>query len=75
MAKVADRYLTVDPWAIIEEGLHADRSLVSEPIFSLGNEYIGVRGYFEEGYSGDRFLGSFFNGVYTAQSSPSTSWS
>ena len=34
MAKVADRYLVVDPWAIIEKGFHADRSLVSESTFS-----------------------------------------
>lgn len=64
MQKYADKYLKVDPWKVIEEGFEPAKSNVSESIFSLGNEYMGVRGYFEEGYSGDRFLGSYFNGVY-----------
>lgn len=64
MAKVADRYIGLDPWTIAEEGWDGARSLVSESIFSLGNEYMGVRGYFEEGYSGESLIGSYFNGVY-----------
>lgn len=63
MAKVADKYLKVDPWAIIEEGFDPERNRISESIFSLGNEYMGVRGYAEEGYSGDTLLGSYFNGL------------
>ncbi|MFE4711129.1 MULTISPECIES: glycoside hydrolase family 65 protein [unclassified Paenibacillus] len=63
MAKVADKYLKVDPWAIIEEGFDTERNRVSESIFSLGNEYMGVRGYAEEGYSGDSLIGSYFNGL------------
>ncbi|ULO09102.1 family 65 glycosyl hydrolase [Paenibacillus sp. 19GGS1-52] len=63
MAKVADKYLKVDPWAIIEEGFDPERNRTSESIFSLGNEYMGVRGYAEEGYSGDSLLGSYFNGL------------
>lgn len=64
MAKVADRYLKVDPWAVIEEGFDAARNRVSESMFSLGNEYMGVRGYPDEGYSGDSLVGSYFNGLY-----------
>lgn len=64
MTKIADRYLTVDPWAIIEHGFHPDRSRVSESIFALGNEYMGVRGYFDEGYGGDSLRGSYLNGLY-----------
>ena len=45
MAKVADKYLKVDPWAVVEEGFDPARNRVSESIFSLGNEYMGVRGY------------------------------
>ncbi|WP_238650236.1 glycoside hydrolase family 65 protein [Paenibacillus piscarius] len=63
MAKVADPYLKVDPWAIIEEGFDAERNRTSESIFSLGNEYMGVRGYADEGYSGDSLPGSYFNGL------------
>ncbi|SET58977.1 glycoside hydrolase family 65 protein [Paenibacillus sp. NFR01] len=64
MAKVADKYLKVDPWAVIEEGFDPQRNRVSESIFSLGNEYMGVRGYAEEGYGGDMLLGSYFNGLF-----------
>ncbi|MBC7083198.1 MAG: hypothetical protein H5T95_06860 [Firmicutes bacterium] len=67
MAKIADRYYRVDPWRIIEEGFDPARGRVSESVFSLANEYMGVRGYFEEGYSGDRLVGSYINGVYEAQ--------
>lgn len=64
MAKIADKYFKVDPWRIVEEGFAPEYGTVAESVFSLGNEYMGTRGYFEEGYSGDRLLGSYFNGVY-----------
>jgi len=64
MAKTPLRFLEVDPWVIEEKGLHAGRTRVAESVFSLGNEYMGVRGYFEEGYGGDTLLGSYFNGVF-----------
>jgi maltose phosphorylase len=64
MAKIADKYYVTDPWNIIEEGFNPAYSQVSESVFSLGNEFMGVRGYFEEGYTGDGLLGSYFNGIY-----------
>lgn len=64
MGKFADRYLKVCPWEVVEEDFKPEYGRVSESIFSLGNEYMGVRGYFEEGYSGDRLLGNYLNGVY-----------
>lgn len=64
MAKVSNKYLEVDPFKIIEKGFHADRNEVSESIFSLSNEYMGVRGTFEEGSSLPSLLGTYFNGIY-----------
>ncbi len=64
MGKIADRYFKLDPWKIIEEGWSAARNLVSESVFSLGNEYMGVRGYFEESTTAPSLQGSYFNGVY-----------
>lgn len=64
MAKVADMYFTTDPWKIIEEGFDSQYSTVAESVFSLGNEYMGIRGIMEEGYSGDTLVGSYFNGIY-----------
>ena len=49
MGKYADRYFKVDPWKIIEDGFDPVRAMVAEAIFSLGNEYTGLRGYFDEG--------------------------
>ena len=64
MAKVADVYFKVDPWKIIEEGFDPAYSRVSESVFSLANESIGVRGFFEEGGSVDSLRGSYNNGIY-----------
>ncbi len=64
MAKKSNEYLDVDPFKIIETGFHKDRAMVSESIFSLGNEYAGIRGFFEEGYGGKSLKGSYFNGIY-----------
>ncbi len=68
MTKVAQQYLDVDPWIVRETGFHPERSKVSESIFALANEYMGVRGCFEEGYSGEGMVGSFFNGVFEEES-------
>lgn len=65
MAKQADQYFKIEPWRIIEEGFDPAYNQVSESVFALGNEYMGVRGYFEEGYTGESMLGSYFNGVYS----------
>ncbi len=64
MAKKADKYFISDPWQIIEEAFNPRYGEVAESIFSLGNEHMGVRGYFEEGYSGASLIGNYFNGIY-----------
>lgn len=74
MAKIADLYYKADPFEIIEEGFDSNYARVSESIFSLGNEYMGVRGYFEEGYSLDSLVGSYFNGIYERAEVPSQSY-
>jgi maltose phosphorylase len=58
------RYFRGDPWTIVEEGFDPGRQRVAESVFSLANEFMGVRGYFEEGYGGDHLLGSYFNHLY-----------
>ncbi len=58
------RYLTIDPWLIIEEGFDPKNNRSSESIFSLGNGYMGQRASFEELYSGDSLLGNYIGGVY-----------
>ena len=74
MSKFADRYFKIHPWQIIEEGFHPDYSQVAESVFSLGNEYSGLRGYFEEGYSGKSLQGSYLNGVYERRTLPKSGY-
>ncbi len=70
MAKIADKYFREDAFAVIEEGFNPAYGQTAESIFSLGNEYMGVRGYFEEGYSGASLKGSYFNGVFEENIQP-----
>lgn len=74
MGKFADIYLEQDPWNISEKDFHADRGRVSESLFAQANEQMGVRGYFEEGYSGDHLVGSYLNGVYEEQKTQGSSY-
>ncbi len=74
MAKVANHYFKVEPFRVVEEGFNPKYSLTAEAVFSLGNEYMGTRGYFEEGYSGARLLGSYFNGVYERRTAAAQSY-
>ncbi len=64
MAKIADQFVAVDPWKIIEDGFHPDRSQVSESLFSQANEHQGVRAFFDEGYSGESLVGVYLNSIY-----------
>ena len=63
MAKVSSKYLEVDPFVIKELGYHKDKHQVSESIFSLANEYMGVRGFFDEDISLPHLVGTYFNGI------------
>ena len=62
-----NRICTVDPWKIIEEKFRPDMSEPAEAIFSLANEYMGTRGNFEEGFSGDTLEGCYLGGIYVKE--------
>ena len=64
MPKIADKYLLVHPWKIVEAGFHPEKREVSESLFSLANEHQGARGFFDEGYSGESLVGVYLNGIY-----------
>ena len=51
-------------WEIVENGFHPERNRVTESLMSLGNGYMGLRGNFEEDYSGDSLQGTYIAGVY-----------
>lgn len=54
----------VDPWCIVEDELHKDDMRLSESIMSLGNGHMGMRGNFEETYTGDHHEGNYVAGVW-----------
>lgn len=65
MNKFPLQYLDVLPFSIRESGFHEDRKQVSESLFSISNEYMGIRGMMDEGGSFDHTLrGVYFNGIY-----------
>lgn len=74
MKKFADTYFQVHPWKIIEEGFAPAYGQVAESVFSLGNEYTGLRGYFDEGYSGETLQGSYLNGLYERRILPKSGY-
>ena len=70
MAKSADKYFLADPWKVTERGFDPAYSRVSESVFALSNENLGVRGYFDEGGSADSLRGAYINGVYELHNLP-----
>jgi maltose phosphorylase len=61
---ILKKYLTADPWCIIEEKFDQNKQRSSESIFSLGNGHMGQRANLEEKYSGDSAHGEFISGIY-----------
>ncbi len=57
-------YIKHDPWKIIEEGFRPEYNEISESLFSLGNGRFGLRGNFEETFTGKTLQGSYLAGVY-----------
>lgn len=53
-----------DEWNIIEDGFNADRHMIAESIFSIGNGHMGQRANFEEAYSGETLAGNYIGGVF-----------
>lgn len=51
-------------WNVIEDGFNKNRVRLFESIMSLGNGHMGIRGNFEEDYSGDSLRGAYIAGVY-----------
>ncbi|QUI22724.1 glycoside hydrolase family 65 protein [Vallitalea pronyensis] len=57
-------YFKIDEWLIIEDGFDPDYNRVAESAMSLGNGHMGMRGNFEETYSGDSLRGTYYAGIY-----------
>jgi maltose phosphorylase len=59
-----DRYFSVDPWQVTECAFDKSSMRVAESVMSTGNGAMGLRGNFEEDYSGDTLLGTYVGGVW-----------
>ena len=53
-----------DPWRLVERELHREDMRLSESMTSIGNGHMGMRGNFEERYSGDCHRGTYLGGVW-----------
>ncbi len=51
-------------WKIVEDTFQPAQNRVTESLMSLGNGYMGLRGNFEEAYSGDSLQGTYIAGVF-----------
>ncbi|CAM3316237.1 glycoside hydrolase family 65 protein [Vagococcus fessus] len=58
------RLFDIDPWKIKTTELAVDDMRLQESLTSIGNGYMGMRGNFEEGYSGDSHQGTYIAGVW-----------
>ncbi|WP_096190916.1 glycoside hydrolase family 65 protein [Neobacillus soli] len=58
------RLFDINPWKITTTNLNKDDKRLQESITSIGNGYMGMRGMFEEIYSGDNHQGIYLGGVW-----------
>ncbi len=58
------RIFDIDPWVVQTHQLDGENIRLMESITSIGNGYMGMRGNFEEGYSGDTHQGTYLAGVW-----------
>lgn len=58
------RLFEIDKWKITETKLNQENFRLAESMMSLGNGHMGMRGNFEETYSGDHHQGSYIAGVW-----------
>ncbi|GAX01452.1 glycoside hydrolase family 65 protein [Secundilactobacillus silagei] len=58
------RTFEVTPWHVITHELKPENKRLQESMTSLGNGNMGMRGFFEENYSGDTLKGIYLGGVW-----------
>lgn len=58
------RIFEVDPWRVETHQFNQEDKRLQESMTAIGNDYMGMRGNFEEGYSGDTLQGTYLAGVW-----------
>ncbi|KAF1680583.1 glycoside hydrolase family 65 protein [Bacillus sp. SKDU12] len=61
---INQRLFEIDEWKIKTHTFQKEHTRLQESLTSLANGYMGVRGNFEEGYSGDSHQGTYIAGVW-----------
>lgn len=59
-----NRLFNIDSWKVKTTQLEKEHKRLQESLTSIGNGYMGMRGNFEEGYSGDHHQGTYIAGVW-----------
>ncbi|MCC0673604.1 glycoside hydrolase family 65 protein [Clostridioides sp. ES-S-0145-01] len=54
----------INEWKVIQDKIEIKENRLAESIMSIGNGYMGMRGNYEERYSGDSHRGSYIAGVW-----------
>lgn len=58
------RLFETEPWKLATHQLHKNQMRLLESLTSLGNGYMGMRGNFEETYTGDHHQGTYIAGIW-----------
>lgn len=58
------RIFEVQPWDVVTHKFNPEDKRLQESMTSLGNGYMGMRGFFEEDYSADTLQGLYLGGVW-----------
>ncbi|MDU6523223.1 MAG: glycoside hydrolase family 65 protein, partial [Enterococcus sp.] len=58
------RLFEIDPWKIRTTHLDKENRRLQESLTSIGNGYMGMRGNFEESYSGIHHQGTYLAGIW-----------
>ncbi|WP_265478813.1 glycoside hydrolase family 65 protein [Lactiplantibacillus plantarum] len=58
------RTFEISPWNIVTHDFNPEDKRLQESMTSLGNGYMGMRGFFEEDYSDDTLNGIYLGGVW-----------
>lgn len=53
-----------DKWKVIQKGFYDNTNKMTESVMSLGNGHLGIRGNFEEEFTGSTLKGTYVAGVY-----------
>lgn len=62
--KNVQRLFEIDPWKIRTTTLDKENRRLQESLTSIGNGYMGMRGNFEESYTGDHHQGTYLAGIW-----------